>query len=80
MLGIEIPYLVCLLHVELSHVAGLLGTSVDGTDATNSSQSSGLPSLPFRCASRVNIVDVWVQDLLMVNRTSVKKSKCLPTT
>jgi hypothetical protein len=72
MLGIGIPYLVCLLHVELSHVAGLLGTSVDGTCATNSSQSSGLPFLPFCCASRVNIVDVWVQDPLMA-----KKLKCL---
>jgi hypothetical protein len=37
MLWIEIPYLVCLLRVELRCVAGSLGCSVDGTDATHSS-------------------------------------------
>jgi hypothetical protein len=31
MLGIEIPYLVCLVHVELCHVAGSLGYLIDGT-------------------------------------------------
>jgi hypothetical protein len=70
MLWIEIPYLVCLLRVELCCVAGSLGYSVDGTDATHSSQSSGSPSLPFYRTSRVNVVDVWVRPSLAVNGTS----------
>jgi hypothetical protein len=72
MLGIEIPYLVCLLRVVLRHVAGSLGYFVDGIDATHSSQCSGSPSLPFYHASRVNIVDMWVRLLLTVNRTSYR--------
>jgi hypothetical protein len=66
-LGIEIPYLVCLLRVELCHVAGSLGDPVDGIDATHSSQSSGSPSLLFCRTSWVDVVDVWVRPPLVVN-------------
>jgi hypothetical protein len=37
MLGIEMPYLVCFLHVDLRRVAGLLGYFVNGIDARHSS-------------------------------------------
>jgi hypothetical protein len=37
MLGIEVPYLVCLLRVEFCHVASSLGYSIDGTNATHPS-------------------------------------------
>jgi hypothetical protein len=70
MLEIGIPYLVCLLHAELCRVASSLGYSVDGTNATNSSQSSGSPSLPFCHASWVDVLDVWVWSPLVMNGTS----------
>jgi hypothetical protein len=69
-IGIEFPYLVFLLRVELHCISGSLGYPIDGMDATHSSQSSGSPSLPFHHAGQVNIVDVWVRPLLAVNGTS----------
>jgi hypothetical protein len=44
------------------------GNFIDGTGATHSSKSSGSPSLSYRRASWVEVIDMWAWPPLTVNR------------
>jgi hypothetical protein len=66
-LGIRIPYLVCILRVGLRQVAGLLRLLHPSIEGTHSSQSGGPPSLLPRHASWISIVDVRARLPLVVD-------------
>jgi hypothetical protein len=67
MLGIRIPYLVCIPRVESCRIAGLLGLLHRRTVATDSTQSGGPPSLLPCHASWVDVVDVLARSPLAVD-------------
>jgi hypothetical protein len=67
MLGIRIPYLVCVPHMMSHRTAGLLVLLHRFTEATHSSRSGGSPSLLPWHASWVDVVDVWARSPLTVN-------------
>jgi hypothetical protein len=70
MLGIGIPELTCILHVELHHAIQLLGLLYQGTKATHSSRNrecDGSPSLLPRHAGWIDVVDARARSRLVVS-------------
>jgi hypothetical protein len=67
MLGIRIPYLVCIPRMESCHIAGLLGLVHWWTEDTRSSRSGGSPSLLPWHTSWVDVVAMWARSPLVDN-------------
>jgi hypothetical protein len=70
MLGIGVPYLICVPRMELCRAIGLLGLLHRGTKATHSSQNrgpDGSPSLLPHHAGWINIIDMRARSPLAVS-------------